>query len=70
MSLFIDGKQLLLCEGTKQGNLLAMAMFAVAIVPLIKELRNIDTKQIWYAADDEKVVGLVDSLWPWLWLLS
>ena len=38
-------------EGTTQGDPLAMAMYALAIVPLIHKLRNNspEVKQVWYA---------------------
>ena len=38
-------------EGTTQGDPLAMAMYALAIVPLIHKLRHSspDVKQAWYA---------------------
>ena len=69
MSLFIDGEELLSCEGTTQGDLLTMAMFAVATVPLIKELRNIHTKQIWYA-DDASSSGSLENVRRWWDLLT
>ena len=37
-------------EGTMQGNLMAMPMYALATIPLIKKVAA-DVKQIWYASD-------------------
>ena len=40
-------------EGNTQGDPLAMAMYALAVVPLIHKLRNNspDVKQVWFADD-------------------
>ena len=50
-SLFIDGDTLFSQEGTTQGDPLAMAMYAIATVPLIEKLQSTNTKQVWYADD-------------------
>ena len=41
------------CEGTTQGDPLGMAMYALAISPLITNLHNLceDAKQVWFADD-------------------
>ena len=53
-------------EGTTQGDPLAMAMYALAIVPLIHKLRSItpDVKQVWYA-DDATGAGPCEKLREW-----
>ena len=53
-------------EGTTQGNPLAMAMYALAIVPLIHKLRNNspEVKQVWYA-DDATGAGSCEGLRQW-----
>ena len=53
-------------EGITQGDLLAMAMYALAIVPLIYKLRinALDVKQVWYA-DDSTLVGSCEKLRQW-----
>ena len=35
-------------EGTTQGDPLAMPMYALATIPLIKKLQSVDVKQVWY----------------------
>ena len=62
--LFIDGETLLSQEGTTQGDPLAMAMYALAITPLIDRLYDETTKQIWFA-DDASAVGDLSSLNSW-----
>ena len=54
------------CEGTTQGDPLAMAMYALAITPLIKDLsdRHPETKQVWYA-DDATGAGSCSNLKKW-----
>ena len=44
-SLFVGGKILLSREGTAQGNPLAMAMFGLATLPLLKQIQTMHTIQ-------------------------
>ena len=46
--LFIDGEVLLSQEGTTQGDPLAMPMYALANIPLIKSLPE-SVSQVWHA---------------------
>ena len=46
--LFIDGSILYSQEGTSHGDPLAMAMYAIAIIPLIYQLEDHGIKQAWY----------------------
>ena len=50
-NLFIDGETIMSQEGTTQGDPLAMAMYAIAVNPLIWQLKRNSTKQIWFADD-------------------
>ena len=68
-SLFIDGDTLFLQEGTTQGDPLAMAMHAIATVPLIEKLQSTNTKQVWYA-DDATAGGTLLNLKAWWTMLS
>ena len=62
--MFIDGQILLSQEGTTQGDPLAMAMYAIATVPLIQQLRNPNVHQIWYA-DDASATSKLPDLKSW-----
>ena len=54
------------CEGTTQGDPLAMAMYALAITPLIRKLNEChpETKQVWYN-DDATGAGTCINLRKW-----
>ena len=60
-TLFVGGDALLLQEGTTQGDPLAMAMFAVAIRPLIDRISGTEAVQVWFA-DDAAGGGKLPSL--------
>ena len=64
IQLFIDGETLLSCEGTTQGDPLAMAMYAIGILPLINQLQSTDAKQVWFA-DDATASGRLEQLHEW-----
>ena len=61
--LFVGGESILSQEGTTQGDPLAMAMYAVAILPLIDRIKN-GVKRICYA-DDAAAGGLLTDLREW-----
>ena len=64
VQLFIDGETLLSQEGTTQGDPLAMAMYAIAVNPLIHRLKCDTTKQIWFA-DNATAGGKINNLREW-----
>ena len=61
--LFVGGETILSQEGTTQGDPLAMAMYALALVPMITRLSNV-VKQVWYA-DDAAAAGHLTGLCSW-----
>ena len=61
--LFVGGDVIKSCEGTTQGDPLAMPMYAITTVPLIKRLSEA-VKQVWYA-DDAAAVGSVEKVHLW-----
>ena len=62
--LFIDGEALMSSEGTTQGDPLAMAMYAIGILPLIRTLHSETITQAWFA-DDAGVSGKLIDLHSW-----
>ena len=62
--LFIDGETLLSQEGTTQGDPLAMAMYAIAVNPLIHQLKHDTMRQVWFA-DDATAGGKLNNLREW-----
>ena len=64
MSLFIDGQTLSSTEGTTQGDPLAMAMYALGVLPLIHSLTSNAIKQLWYA-DDATASGELSKIRSW-----
>ena len=64
IDLYINGESLLSQEGTTQGDPLAMAMYAVATVPLIEKIANDGVKQTWYA-DDAAAGGDLVNIKKW-----
>jgi len=61
--LFIDGDVLYSQEGTTQGDPLAMPLYALATLPLIKCLPK-SVSQTWYA-DDAAATGKISKLRDW-----
>ena len=61
--LFMDGDSLWSQEGTTQGDPLAMAMYGLATIPLIRRL-DAHCKQVWYA-DDSAAIGPLDKVKLW-----
>ena len=62
-ALYIEGETILSREGTTQGDPLAMAMFALAMIPLIDRVKG-DESQCWYA-DDASAGGQRRDLRMW-----
>ena len=61
--LFVDGDVLYSREGTTHGDPLAMPMYALATIPLIKKLDK-TVHKVWYA-DDATGVGKMADLRKW-----
>ena len=64
--LFVDSEVLYSSEGITQGDPLAMPMYALATIPLIKKLQChlVDVSQVWYA-DDASAAGKIVRLCEW-----
>ena len=59
-----------LLQGTTQGDPLAMPMYALATVPLIAKLSEVDSvSQTWFA-DDASACGKLPDVYNWWNLLS
>ena len=67
--LFVGGEVLLSREGTTQGDPLAMAMYALATVPLLKKVQTEGSTQVWYA-DDAAAGGKIQAVKQWWEKLS
>ena len=61
--LFVDGDVIQSQEGTTQGDPLAMPMYGLATIPLIRRLKGL-CKQVWYA-DDSAATGTMEQLRAW-----
>jgi len=62
--LFVGGEVLASQEGTTQGDPLAMCMYAIGILPLIRELWHSQAKQFWFA-DDATGGGTLPAVKRW-----
>ena len=51
VELFVGGETIYSSEGTTQGDPLAMAIYSIAITPLIRLVSGSNTKQLWFADD-------------------
>ena len=60
-SLFVNGKTMQSQDGTAQGDSLVMAMYGIAILPLIELVQDPKITQKWYA-DDGNVAGSLDDM--------
>ena len=60
-NLYVSHKVLQSREGTTQGDPLAMAMYGLAILPLIEKVSDDNLIQKWYA-DDGNAAGSVEAL--------
>ena len=69
--LYVDGDVLLSQEGTTQGDPLAMPMYALATIPLIRKLKSKvnEVNQVWYA-DDASGAGKANRLREWWDLIN
>ena len=67
--LFVGGEEILSCEGTTQGDPLAMPMYALGIIPLIREASASGAIQSWYA-DDSTAGGTTQELYRWWKILE
>ena len=62
--LFVAGETLLSREGVTQGDPLAMAMYAIASVPLIQKISTENAPQVWFA-DDATSGGKLIAIRDW-----
>ena len=62
--LYVGGEIVKSQEGTTQGDPLAMAMYAIATIPLLKEAQTPSSTQVWFA-DDATSGGKLTGLRSW-----
>eukprot|EP01002_Notosolenus_urceolatus_P004535 NODE_219_length_2456_cov_28.544661_g170_i0.p1 GENE.NODE_219_length_2456_cov_28.544661_g170_i0~~NODE_219_length_2456_cov_28.544661_g170_i0.p1 ORF type:complete len:706 (+),score=136.49 NODE_219_length_2456_cov_28.544661_g170_i0:106-2118(+) len=64
-AILSDGSSIPSVEGTVQGCPIAMQVFAMGTIPLIRSLDNISRNQGWYA-DDSACVGSIETAAKWM----
>ena len=64
VDLFVGGETIKSKEGTTQGDPLGMAIYSVAITPLIRRVGSADNKQLWFA-DDAASSAKLSALRRW-----
>ena len=64
IDLFIDRESILSQEGVTQGDPLAMTMYAISTIALIRQLSHENFVQVWYA-DDASASGRLQSIRMW-----
>jgi len=62
--LFVGGEEIASCEGTTQGDPLAMPMYALGTIPLVRKASAAGAMQSWFA-DDSTAAGKVRQLRAW-----
>ena len=62
--LYVGGQTILSQKGTTQGDPLAMPMYAIGIIPLIRRLKEAGSRQVWYA-DDATGAGTLEQVNRW-----
>ena len=67
--LYVGGECILSREGTTQGDPLAMHMYAIGMMPLIRLAGGIGALQQWYA-DDASAIGRLARLREWWGVLE
>ena len=67
--LYVGGECILSREGTTQGDPLAMHMYAIGMMPLIRLAGGTGALQQWYA-DDASAIGRLDRLREWWGVLE
>ena len=67
--LFVDGTFILSSEGVTQGDPIAMPMYAIGILPLLRSLAFSEAIQMWYA-DDSSAGGKLRNVRTWWDMLS
>ncbi len=63
--LFVDGETILSCEGTTQGDPLAMVFYAIATIPLIRACKVEGLHGEAWFADDANGTGPLSALRTW-----